>query len=112
MEHDPNIDPDRPHTDRPFDRAEGFTGQDYRADDERAIGRDMPSTQVAPPGAEPPADGTPDPELPPDNGARAAVDKNGEVRGSGVGTGGGQPGEDLDQDSATGDGPVITERTS
>ena len=44
--------------------------------------------------------------IPPDNGVRASVDPvTGEVRGSGVGAGGGSAGEDLSSDSATGDGP-------
>ena len=47
--------------------------------------------------------------LPPDNGQRAGFDpRTGAVYGSGIGAGGGQSGEDLDQDTASGDGPVIT----
>ena len=48
----------------------------------------------------------PDPrDIPPDNGARASIDPvTGEVRGSGVGAGGGSTGEDFSSDSATGDG--------
>ena len=43
-------------------------------------------------------------DIPPDNGKRPSIDRTGEVHGSGVGAGGGQPGEDLDSDSASGDG--------
>ncbi len=43
--------------------------------------------------------------IPPENGSRASIDpRTGEVHGSGVGTGGGSPGEDFSSDSATGDG--------
>ncbi|WP_174286340.1 hypothetical protein [Sphingomonas bacterium] len=43
--------------------------------------------------------------IPPDNGTRASVDpRTGEVRGSGVGAGGGSSGEDPSSDSAAGDG--------
>lgn len=43
--------------------------------------------------------------IPPDNGARATVDpRTGEVRGSGVGAGGGSAGEDFSSDPAAGDG--------
>ena len=50
---------------------------------------------------------TPDPrDIPPENGTRARIDpRTGEVHGSGVGAGGGSPGEDFSSDSATGDGP-------
>lgn len=48
-------------------------------------------------------------DLPPDNGRRASVDPvTGEVHGSGAGAGGGQPGEDFDNDAATGDGYPLT----
>lgn len=48
---------------------------------------------------------TPKQDLPPDAGRRASIDpKTGEVHGSGMGAGGGNPGEDYDQDPATGDG--------
>lgn len=56
---------------------------------------DKPHAAATPPGA-----------LPPDNGVRAWVDeKTGEVRGSGVGVGGGSAGEDMSSDSASADGP-------
>lgn len=44
------------------------------------------------------------PDIPSENGRRAHVLKNGEVRGSGVGAGGGNPGEDYDSDEHGGDG--------
>ena len=110
MTQDNKVDPGRSHAPAPSDRDRGYSGEDYRADDERALGRDLPAGEVPPPGTLTPDDGgESDPNLPRDNGARASVDPTtGEVRGSGVGAGGGQPGEDMDQDSATGDGPVIT----
>ena len=40
------------------------------------------------------------PDIPPENGHRARVLPNGEVRGSGVSAGGGNPGEDFDDDDA------------
>ncbi|WP_375398553.1 hypothetical protein [uncultured Sphingomonas sp.] len=44
-------------------------------------------------------------DIPPDNGKRASIDtRTGAVHGSGSGAGGGNPGEDFDQDAATGDG--------
>jgi hypothetical protein len=87
------IDPERPHTDRPFDRADGYSGQDYRPEDEAAIGlRDHARAQQA--------DGR---DIPPDNGRRAGfAQRTGEVRGAGVGAGGGQDGEDFDTASASG----------
>ena len=79
--------------DTPFNRADGYSGQDYRREDEAALGR-RPVDQPAP-----------DADIPPDNGRRAGVDPaTGEVRGAG----GGQPGEDLDGDAATGDGYPLT----
>ena len=47
-------------------------------------------------------------KMPPESGRRSSVDKAGQVHGSGVGAGGGQPGEDFDQDAATGDGYPLT----
>ena len=49
---------------------------------------------------------TTNPDIPPENGKRATIDpRTGEVRGSGMGAGGRQRGEDFDPDSASGDGP-------
>jgi hypothetical protein len=51
--------------------------------------------------------------IPPDNGRRAFFERStGEVRGSGVGAGGGAKGEDLASDSAAGDGYPDTGRKS
>lgn len=44
------------------------------------------------------------PDIPPENGKRPWIAPNGEVHGSGVGAGGGSPGEDFDPDPASGDG--------
>jgi hypothetical protein len=47
--------------------------------------------------------------IPPDNGRRASFKRStGEVRGSGVGAGGGASGEDFSSDSAAGDGYPFT----
>ena len=43
-------------------------------------------------------------DFPEDNGHRARVEKDGTVKGSGVGAGGGQDGEDFDDDAASGSG--------
>lgn len=113
MAQDNKVDPDRSHADAPFDRDSGFSGQGYRADDERALGRAMPSGQVPPPGTgrtvDAPASANAEADLPSDNGKRPVVDAvTGAAMGTGMGAGGGQPGEDMDEDSASGDGPVIT----
>ena len=47
---------------------------------------------------------TDDRDIPSEAGRRAHVLPNGEVRGSGVGAGGGNPGEDYDPDEHGGDG--------
>lgn len=116
MAHDEKVDPDRPHAPAPSDRDGEFTGQEYRADDERALGRELPAGAVLPPGTTsplPPTDTRAHPDLPSDNGRRAAVDAaTGEVRGSGVGAGGEQPGEDLDNDSTSGDGTLTPHRSA
>ncbi|PZQ62881.1 MAG: hypothetical protein DI544_01420 [Sphingomonas taxi] len=93
-----------------FDRDEGTFGQAYTLDEERRLAGDMPAGSVAPAASRVAED---DEALPPDNGRRAAFDPaTGEVRGSGVGAGGGSRGEDLDEDSAAGDGRPLTGRTT
>lgn len=96
---DRTIDPERPHPDRPFNRLDGYSGQDYRPADEAAMGmRDG--------GPEPAPD---DRDIPPDAGRRATIDqRTGEVRGAGVGAGGGQEGEDFDTASASGGSYPLT----
>ncbi len=95
---DDRIDPERPHTDRPFDRADGYSGQAYRREDEAALGQRTIEHENA--------DAR---DIPPDNGRAAGVDpRTGEVRGSGVGAGGGQPGEDFDTAGASGDSYPVT----
>lgn len=49
-----------------------------------------------------------DRDIPAENGRRAQVLRNGEVRGSGMGAGGGNPGEDLDNDPGGGDAILPT----
>ena len=93
------IDPERPHADRPFDRADGYSGQGYRPEDEAAMGvrAGTPARTL---------DGS---DVPPDNGRRATFDqRTGEVRGAGVGAGGGQEGEDFDTSSASGGSYPVT----
>lgn len=51
-------------------------------------------------------------DIPSENGHRAHRLRNGEVRGSGVGAGGGNPGEDFDNDEHGGDGTGATGATS
>lgn len=47
-------------------------------------------------------------DIPPETGHSAHVLKNGEVHGSGMSTGGGQPGEEYDTDEHGGEGPNPT----
>lgn len=95
------VDPERPRDRNAFDRPDGYSGQGYTADRERAEGARAADASV-----HPEADGR---DLPPDTGHRASVDpRTGEVRGSGAGAGGGNPGEDLDTASASGDSYPLT----
>ncbi len=88
-----------------FDNDRGYSGQDYDIREERRLGAEMPAGSVNAKPSRAPAD----PDTPPDAGRRASFDpETGETRGSGSGAGGGNPGEDPDNDSAGGDGPVIT----
>lgn len=96
---DRQIDPERPHADRPFNRADGYSGQDYRPADEAAIGVRGAAAVEQPDNR----------DIPPDNGRRAGFDqRTGEVRGAGVGAGGGQDGEDFDTASASGGSYPLT----
>lgn len=101
-------DPERAR--RPaFDNDTGNSGQDYHRRDEQRLAADMPAGSVAPTSSHAPAT---DPDMPPDNGRRASFDPvTGEVRGSGAGAGGGNPGEDMESDGAAGDGAPITGAT-
>lgn len=87
----PEVDPERPHSDKPFDRAEGFSGQDYDVRDEALRREQAPSGTVA----ARPHDAGDGP------GARASFDpKTGATRGSGDGAA-----EDYDTDDpVTGSG--------
>ena len=86
-----------------FDSDKGYSGQEYHPDREAKEGAKAPSgTVAARPGDTPPDD---DADLPPDAGRRASFDpRTGEVHGSGMGAGGGNPGEDYASDPAAGDG--------
>jgi hypothetical protein len=86
----------------------GYSGQEYDADDfaaDRALKESAEGTRRFAKSA--------DDRLPPENGRRASFDeRTGEVRGSGVGAGGGNPGEDFASDPAAGDGYPQTGRGS
>jgi len=89
-------------TGKAFDRDDGYSGQGYSKEREAAEGATLPAGTVA----ARPGDATdPAKDLPPEAGRRAYFDpETGEVHGSGMGAGGGSPGEDYDSDPATGDG--------
>lgn len=98
--------------DNAFDQSDGYSGQDYAPAREAAEGAKAPAGTVAarPADAAPPDTG---PGLPPEAGRRASFDpRTGEVHGSGMGAGGGNPGEDHDSDPAAGDGPPQTGKGS
>ncbi|TCP34256.1 hypothetical protein [Sphingomonas sp. BK235] len=99
------VDPERRRKPA-FDKETGKFGQGYTREDEQRLGAEMPSGSVAPRASRIEAD---DPALPPDNGRRASFDPaTGAVHGSGAGAGGGNPGEDLEEDRAGGDGQPLT----
>ncbi|MEH3101342.1 hypothetical protein [Sphingomonas adhaesiva] len=102
-------DHDIEHRRRPaFDRKEGKFGQGYSLEEERKLGAQMPAGSVAPVPSRVTDD---DSAMPPDNGRRASFDPvTGEVRGSGAGAGGGNPGEDFEADRSGGDGKPLTGR--
>ena len=102
-------DHDIEHHRRPaFDKDTGKTGQGYSLEEERKLGAQMPAGSVAPAPSRVTGD---DPAMPPDNGRRASFDPaTGEVRGSGAGAGGGNPGEDFEADRSGGDGEPLTGR--
>ncbi|MCT8001868.1 hypothetical protein NZL82_08230 [Sphingomonas sanguinis] len=87
---------------QPFDRDNGYSGQDYHRDEEAAMGRAEPSGRVT---TTPPAkgEGNAETSLPTDNGRRPSIDpETGEVHGSGAGAGGGHRGDEIDEvDPAT-----------
>jgi hypothetical protein len=86
----------------------GYSGQEYDADDfaaDRALKENAE-------GPKHPAKSA-DERFPPENGRRASFnERTGEVHGSGVGAGGGNPGEDFASDPAAGDGYPQTGRGS
>ena len=86
----------------------GYSGQEYDADD-------FAADRVMKKSAEGPTHSTKsaDDRFPPENGRHASFDeRTGEVHGSGVGAGGGNPGEDFASDPAAGDGYPQTGRGS
>ena len=100
---------DRDTPARPFDTSEGYSGQDYHIDQERAEARRDPSGQVNPRADRSAAANPAGADIPPENGRRAFFDpETGEVHGSGAGAGGGNPGEDFDSDPQAGDGYPCT----
>ena len=79
----------------------GYSGQEFDSN-QRAIDQALRKDSRGEHPTEAPA---PEADIPPDNGRRAFFDKKtGAVHGSGTGAGGDNPGEDFDNDSATGDG--------
>lgn len=97
-----SVDPERVQPLNPFDHDDGVSGQSYSREREERLRRADPSgTVAAKPGIRNEPSGGRD--IPPENGSRAWIDpKTGEVHGSGVGAGGGAPGEDFDSDPASG----------
>lgn len=88
-----------PRNANPFDRADGYSGQDYHRDREAALTAQDPSGGPAAGDVEP-ADAAP-----PEAGRLPGFDPvSGAVRGAGAGAGGGNPGEDHDDDEKGGGG--------
>jgi len=86
----------------------GYSGQEFDAEN-FAADRALKESAEGPKHATNPADD----RFPPENGRRASFDeRTGEVHGSGVGAGGGNPGEDFASDPAAGDGYPQTGRGS
>lgn len=86
----------------------GYSGQEYDADD-FAANRLLRESGEGPTHSAQSGDD----RFPPENGRRASFDgRTGEVHGSGVGAGGGNPGEDFASDPAAGDGYPQTGRGS
>ncbi len=85
----PAVDPERTEPLNAFDTPTGHSGQEYdpRRDAAETAGQVTPATRRE-------ADGG---NLPPEAGHRATIAPNGETRGSGMGAGGGAPGEDYDE---------------
>ena len=95
------VDPERPRDSNEFDRPAGYSGQGY------TIGRDLAEgARAADPAFRSQVDGR---DIPVDEGHRASADRDtGEVHGSGAGIGGGNPGEDFDSATPSGDTFPIT----
>jgi hypothetical protein len=102
------VDPERTKPANAFDNEVGISGTGYSQESEREEGEKLPSgsvNQQATARSRQIADN----DDQPDAGRRASFDpKTGEVRGSGAGAGGGNPGEDFDRDATAGDGYPIT----
>jgi hypothetical protein len=89
-------------------RGPGYSGQEYDAGD-FAADRALKGSAERPKYSAKAADD----RFPSENGRRASFDeRTGEVHGSGVGAGGGSPGEDFASDPAAGDGYPQTGRGS
>ncbi len=95
----PKVDPERTAPLNPFDKGDGYSGQEFDRDraDGQAAAETRPASQA------PEDDGR---NLPPEAGRRAFTAPNGEVHGSGAGAGGGAPGEDFDS-GTPGAGPEV-----
>lgn len=94
-------DPERPRDANAFDHATGYSGQGY------TIGRELAEGARD---ADPPRDArVTAADLPADEGHRAHIDPaTGAVHGAGSGIGGGNPGEDFDSATPSGDTYPLT----
>jgi hypothetical protein len=94
-----------------FDSHQGYSGQEYHIDRERAEGHRHPSGEVNPASDRKPVSKRVREDIPPENGRRAFFDSaTGIVHGAGSSAGGGNPGEDFDSDPQAGSGYARTGR--
>lgn len=87
----PKVDPDRAEPLNAFDRASGYSGQEY----DEARQAEQAASEARPASVAASDDGC---EIPPEAGRRASIGANGEVHGSGANAGGGAQGENFDDD--------------
>ena len=103
------VDPERRQPANAFDSHQGVAGLGYSPEREAAEGARHPSGEVNPSSSGLSTNAAPGTDLPAENCRRASFDpETGEVRGSGASAGGGNPGEDFDSDSTSGDGYPMT----
>lgn len=87
-----------------------YSGQEYDSFEAEEAGRvQSAGPNAGTPLSPQPPSGEGGEDIPAENGRRASIDtRTGEVSGSGVGAGGGQPGEDFSSDAGAGDGYPLT----